>query len=175
MRVPLPPLSELHHLLICDPVAGILYWKAVGDLRRDARFAGREAGHKRADGYIVIGIGSGKSPTKYLRHRIIWAMYHGTVILPDQIDHINQVKGDDGISNLRAATHSDNQRNTRKRVTNTSGITGVHRVQGKWVASIRDNGKRIHLGRFDTLEEAACARKEADMKYGYSILHGTEA
>jgi hypothetical protein len=60
---------------------------------------------------------------------------------------------------------------------NTSGITGVvfSKPRGKWLARICVGYRRIHIGYFDTLEEAAAARKEAATKHGFTERHGTKA
>lgn len=56
---------------------------------------------------------------------------------------------------------------------NTSGIKGVsfNSQRGKWEASIGFKGKLFHIGRFDTKEEAATARREAERKYFAPVLH----
>jgi hypothetical protein len=65
---------------------------------------------------------------------------------------------------LLQPTESDEQRKTKN---NKSGIIGVcwNKREEKWVAQIMLNNKNIHLGRFDDLEEACEARKEAEIKY----------
>ena len=86
------------------------------------------------------------------------------------IDHINRVKTDNRIENLRVASYSLNAHNTALRATNCSGVKGVSlrslrngkRPSKKWVASIMVNGTRKHLGTFFTLEEAAKARANAE-------------
>ena len=57
---------------------------------------------------------------------------------------------------------------------NTTGVTGVfyHKVRRKYVAQIMVDGKLIYLGTFATLEEAAEARKDADIKYKFNANHG---
>ena len=57
---------------------------------------------------------------------------------------------------------------------NTSGVTGVYfsKAKKKYVAQIEVNWKVIHLGYFDTLEEAAAARAEANLKFKFNNNHG---
>lgn len=75
--------------------------------------------------------------------------------LDDQdVDHVNGNKLDNRKVNLRIATRSENSANRRVGSRNTSGFKGVHRSGARWRATIRVDGKSIHLGRFDTPEEA---------------------
>ena len=69
----------------------------------------------------------------------------------DFIDHIDRNRGNNNITNLRWCTRSENQMNTRKPNTNTSGYRGVSydKSKNKWKSSIMINGKPIHLGYFD--------------------------
>jgi hypothetical protein len=77
------------------------------------------------------------------------------------IDHINNIKTDNKISNLRWVTNSENSHNTSIRSDNSSGLKGVsfNKRSGKWVAYIDFNRKRIPLGYFDTIEEAKTTRQ----------------
>lgn len=109
-------------------------------------------------------------------HRAVWAIHYGT--WPDHsIDHINGDPSDNRIENLRDVPHVANMRNTSGHRTNTSGVNGVSRYKrhGNWVASITVNGKSIHLGYFNTVEEAAAARAAADARYGFHENHGRRA
>lgn len=90
------------------------------------------------------------------------------------IDHINGDKEDNRLINLRECDHRTNGRNCKRSVKNTSGITGVRmdkRIQ-KWVAEIKIDGTGRHLGSFDTIEEAAAARKGAEKVSGFHANHG---
>jgi hypothetical protein len=73
------------------------------------------------------------------------------------------------ISNLKDVSHTQNQRNQRTRATSISGVKGVciHKPTGRWQALIWVSGKRIFLGRFDTVHAAASARSAAEVKYWY--------
>lgn len=86
-----------------------------------------------------------------------------------QVDH----KDGNGLNcrrnNLRQATNSQNQRNTRTRVDNTAGFKGVNlcKDRGVWQARIQVEGSRIHLGFFTTAEDAHAAYARAS-----AALHG---
>lgn len=83
-----------------------------------------------------------------------------------QIDHINGDKLDNRRENLRLATNAENQRNTKRRSDNTSGYKGVWQItNGRWRARLAVDGRDIHLGYFDTAEEAAAVRDVAALKY----------
>lgn len=72
------------------------------------------------------------------------------------MDHINGVRDDNRISNLREATGAENCRNRKKR-RNTRYAKGVTVKYGRFLARIWVRGKRICIGRYDTEEEAHAA------------------
>jgi hypothetical protein len=109
----------------------------------------------------------------YQAHRVIWAMQNNN--WPEEfIDHINGIRDDNRLSNLRCASMTDNNRNMRLSVRNKSGCVGVllHKPTNKWIASIGVNGKSVHLGYFLEKSDAIDARKKAEIKYGYHENHG---
>lgn len=81
------------------------------------------------------------------------------------IDHINGNGLDNRRSNLRAATYSDNARNARLRSDNTTGLKGVKRNGSRWHGQIRVGAKRLHLGSFETPEEAHAAYCKAAVQH----------
>lgn len=85
----------------------------------------------------------------------------------EEVDHINRNRLDCRRENLRPCTRSENIRNGSKRNTNTSGIVGVSWDKGKnkWVARIVCNYKQIVLGRFEYIEDATLARRQAERVY----------
>jgi hypothetical protein len=71
-------------------------------------------------------------------------------------------------------THAENQRNARLPKHNSSGVVGVlwsPRVN-RWRAQISKNGKQVHLGYFDCMDEAVTARKAAEIQNGFHPNHG---
>lgn len=111
-----------------------------------------------ANGYVV-GTYNGK---KVLMHRFIMEAKKGEVV-----DHINHSTVDNRKSNLRIVSHQENSQNKKPDRKNKSGFTGVSWVKKlkKWRASITIKYKSYNLGVYDTIEEAASVRKEAEEKY----------
>lgn len=92
-------------------------------------------------------------------HKLIVGEHCGEVI-----DHINRNKLDNRRENLRSTTYSMNNFNQKSRG-NVSGTVGVYRIKNKWRSTITVNGKNIHIGYFDNINEAVQARKQAELKY----------
>jgi hypothetical protein len=143
--------SALHY----DPLTGLLTWRVRVDApnRTNSRFAGRTIRTQNGSGYIYVCF----RRTRMGAHRVAWAIYHGA--WPDrEIDHINGIKADNRIANLRLATSSQNKAARPVQRNNVAGIKGVRlRSGGRWQAIIRQGGRQIHLGMFDTAQEAATA------------------
>ena len=123
---------------------------------------GSVAGTKNSNGYVHIQI----DYKKYQAHRLIWLYVYGE--FPEKsLDHINEVKDDNRLVNLRLATHQENHQNqSSPQTNNTSGYLGVywHKGAKKWRAQIQVNGKKKYLGYFDTAEEASKAYVTAKRK-----------
>lgn len=137
----------------------------------NGRFAGKEAGTISRMGYSHLSV-AGRF---FQAHRLIWLLMTGSGA-PAEIDHINGMKSDNRWSNLRAVSHAENGRNLAMAANNTSGVTGVgwNARFGKWQARIRIAGRSKSLGYFDSLEDAATARKSADERYGFHPNHGNQ-
>jgi len=80
------------------------------------------------------------------------------------VDHINHDGLDNRISNLRAATPSENASNHHMYKGTTSGHTGVHKHGRSWHANITKNYKTIELGIFNKKGDAIRAREEGERK-----------
>ena len=151
--------EQLRSVLHYEPATGIFTRKV-----RTARNVkvGDVAGCLDGDGYLLIGVQS----RVHSAHRLAWLYVYGEWP-EDQIDHINRSRSDNRISNLRDVSHKQNNQNRSKSSTNTSGHPGVcwNKQRSKWVATITHNYKDIHLGCFNTIEEAVSARKAAEKLY----------
>lgn len=87
-------------------------------------------------------------------------LLHNFITGWSMVDHRNGDGLDNRRSNLRPATHSQNMANKRRYRNNTSGFKGVTRNTGTgrpWRASLKHDGRRFHLGYFDSAAEAARA------------------
>jgi len=149
--------EKLKELLNYDMSTGQFYWlETRGRFKKDTI-----AGYIDNTGYIKIEI-DGK---KYRAHRLAWVYVHGSI--PDGmiVDHIDGIKTDNRIFQLRLANFSQNNSNCGLRKNNKTGVKGVHFCRGKYRARIKLNGKYNHLGYFDTLEQAAQAYKDASPIY----------
>lgn len=172
---PLPSVKFLRKLFRYEPETGKLYWlPRTPDMFKDAKRskehacamwnannANKEAGSKKR--HIDVKINS----EFYKAHRIIWAIYYGET--PEKTpDHINGNGLDNRIINLREATTSQQRMNSVVPSNNTTGAKGVYidkRRNNKFYAKIVVDKKSIHLGYFESLNDAIAARKAAEMKY----------
>lgn len=154
----------LKSLLDYDQETGVFVWKQS---RGGTAVAGSVAGGIQLNGYRYIPF-KGK-PTG--AHRLAWLYTYGEMPSGD-VDHINRDRDDNRIDNLRCATRSENMRNSIRKRTESSPLQGVcfDKQHQRWLACITSNYKQIHLGRFDTAEEAhaayVSASKEVHGRFG---------
>ena len=147
---------------------GVLYWKEMVTNRTGKR-VGSVAGYIHLTGYRVISVHG----RQYKAHRLIFLYHHG--FMPEFIDHINGIKDDNRIENLRPATKAENCRNISIPAHNTSGIKGVSRMPRlqTWRARISVNGKLHQVGGFETKELAAeFLELWRDLAHGAFANHG---
>jgi hypothetical protein len=148
-----PSKEEVRILFRYDQDAGELFWNVH---RRGVVF-GTKVGSPDSLGYLRVGI----NLALYRVHQIIWLLEIGE--WPKQIDHINGIKSDNRIVNLRIASNKQNAGNVGKRIHNTSGYKGVvwDKAKSKWIANITIDTKVRFLGRFEDIEDAAEAYRAA--------------
>lgn len=146
-------------LVTYDPRTGHFTWLVN---RKGGARAGTIAGGVAGNGYLLIGLHGGR----YYAHRLAWLFTHG-VWPASGIDHINGIKTDNRIANLRPANQAQNNLNRAIQSNNKSGFKGVSRDNStKWRAVIMVAGKYMYLGAFDTPEQAHAAYREAAEMYG---------
>ena len=148
-----------------DPDTGIITNKT----NRGKARKGEEAGWETEKGYRRVHL----LDRNYMIHRLAWLLHHGEWPKQD-IDHINGVKDDNRIRNLRDVSRLENKRNSKKSVNNTSGVTGVkwHKRGRKWTASIKNLSEDIYLGLFDCFLDAIAARLRAEKEFNFHENHG---
>lgn len=134
-----------------------LFFYKQGKLLRKIGIKGSSAfdeiGTKKPKGYMVAVV----DRKMYRVHHLVWMYHHGHFV--PELDHINRQRDDNRIENLRSCTHSQNLGNARARVHKYKGVTFCKATQ-KWRAQL--NG---HLGRFDTMEQAALAYNVAAINH----------
>lgn len=135
--------DELKRLFILDAESGVFYW--VSGKRK-----GCLAGYMHHSGYVFIAI----NRKRYAAHRLAWLYTYGSLPAND-LDHINGVKTDNRIENLRdvpRAVNSQNRRSAHK--TNSTGYLGVSAKGNGFRARIKLNGATTLIGTFKTPIEA---------------------
>lgn len=159
-EIKLPPLPILKWLFS--------YNSETGELFRIRQADGKEINPPRliktdrGDGYIQVSISDSNGLKKlFLAHRICWYIHYGAEPT-NTIDHINGIRTDNRISNLRVVDTTINNRNKSMSSRNKSGYTGVcwYKSTNKWMAYIFIEGKNKHLGLYDTIDEAVLAREQ---------------
>jgi len=124
--------------------------------------AGVVAGTMHSDGYVTVRVDN----YIYKAHRLAWFYEYG-FFPPNEIDHINRVRDDNRITNLRLATKSENLRNRPVFERSKSGIKGIYfnKRLKKWQAKLFVNKKIIHLGWHKDIDDAKKAYKLGSIKY----------
>ena len=131
--------ERVRDVLTYDPATGVFRWRVAASGRVQI---GMIAGRTKIDGYRGIKI-DGK---EYQAHRLAWLYVHG--FWPAcHIDHINGIRNDNRLSNLRDVSRSENAQNQYR-------VLGVCLTRRKFQAQIKIDGKSRYLGRFETAELA---------------------
>lgn len=161
LRVPNEVVSEVGNVLVLNvssaewPGATMLIYKKKWEILQRGKIGRVTLNYK---GYPKA-IWKGKTESV---HRILM----GFPQEPEQVDHINGVKTDNRMSNLRVVTALQNQMNRGMMKTNKSGVIGVHEKKpGVWEARLSVGRKTVHRSRHGTIVEAAAARAEAVREY----------
>lgn len=142
--------DQLRLFLRYEPDTGLFFWL----LNKGTAKAGSVAGTPASNGYTNICI----NRKIYKAHRLAWLYVYGVLPL-NQVDHINGVKNDNKIDNLRAATNQENAQNHVWLGTN------FDKKKNKWQSRIRVDNKRVFLGYFETENEARQAYIKAKKEH----------
>ncbi|MCC6271167.1 MAG: AP2 domain-containing protein [Microbacteriaceae bacterium] len=163
--------EEVMQILDYDGATGAFTWKISS---RNQVKVGDEAGtvwvDNKGKSYRRIMI----NRKAYKAHRVAWLILTGE-FPADQIDHTDGNGLNNAANNLRSVSNAENCKNKRKYKSNASGVVGVswNKRDCKYEAYIKINGRQIHLGYFESFEEAVAARKSAEIKYGFHENHGS--
>lgn len=169
-------VEYLRARLAYDSENGTLIWKWCEEMAPhwNDRFAGKPAFTARTSQGYPHGTIKGHH---FTAHRVAWAIFHGS--WPTyQIDHINGVREDYRIANLRDVSQAENTKNMAKPRHNTSGVVGVSRTSHgskPWVATIGSRINYKYLGLFHCLGQAIKARATAASEFGMHPNHGRAA
>lgn len=159
--------QRLKELLHYDPETGFFTWRVTTGARSQA---GSRAGTYKKGVRSQIRV-DGKI---YRNHRLAFLYMLGRWP-EDQVDHRDGDQSNNAWTNLREVNNQENSKNTSLRTNNRVGLTGVcidsSKKSPRWCAYIKA-GKKIHLGAFDNLLDAAAARKSAELKYDFYENHG---
>jgi hypothetical protein len=144
--------QRLRELLHYDPETGVFTWS----VRTSNRIkVGDVAGSGASRGCLQIAV----EGRLYLAHRLAWLYVYGCWPV-HAIDHRDGNPSNNRIENLRDVLPSVNSQNMRRsHRDNKTGLLGVawDNRRGKWIARITASGKRMHLGYFDSAENASVA------------------
>jgi|SRR6516164_4258947 hypothetical protein len=186
-------MTKLNDLLRYDSETGKLFWKerpitmfAFNPERHSGKriYSAERAcntwntRYANTEALAVLnnwGYFHGRVGDRYLlAHRAIWEMVTGRI--PETLDHINGVKTDNRLVNLREVTPSLSSSNRGVPINNKSGVIGVfwNTARKKWQAQISLGRKRQNLGLFDTKEAAISARKAAERALKFSSRESNE-
>ena len=148
--------KKARELLRYDPLTGEFRWNPRSGRQGSWCNLDRPAGHiSKQSGYLTIRI----DKKLHQAHRLAWLLHYGEWP-PQHIDHINGLRLDNRIGNLRSVPNAINRQNMRSpRADSQTRVQGVtlDKRRGTFFARIRLNGRSIHLGSFAHADEAHVA------------------
>ena len=111
-------------------------------------------------GYLIIILYENAIRKSYQVHRLVACAFFDNPNDKLCVDHKDNNKTNNHISNLRFATSKENSQNSKLSSRNTSGCKGIdwHKKTKKWCARIMIDGIHVHIGYFVNIEDAKTAR-----------------
>lgn len=120
---------------------------------------GQPAGSKMGAGHWAVAIRDGEKRVRILAHRVIWEMLRGEIPESHVVDHINRDASDNRIENLRCVEEVYNLRNSSKKSSNKTGVTGVTISKDK-------HGYYYHVASWKELGGGSRSKHYSMNKYG---------
>lgn len=162
---------DLNAMFSYDRDTGKLFWR---EQPSNNVKVGEEAGWIDNSGYRrVLWRGA-----KYQVHRLVWDILHpeDPVLEHEEIDHLDRDRLNNRPGNLRKVSRMLNMCNKTLYRNNRSGVPGVcwRKDVSKWAVRVNSGGMHMHLGLFEDLFEAVCARKSAQNKLSFHNNHGAK-
>lgn len=113
---------------------------------------------KLSNGYLkVLLCKNGKSKTKTVHSLVAESFLNHKSNIYIVVDHINNIKTDNKLSNLQIISQRENSSKDRKnKYSNYTGVT-FHKNDNKWQSSIVIDGQQIYLGYFKSESRASIA------------------
>lgn len=137
---------------------------------KNTRFDKILVNNKLRDGYLRVCLSKNGKQKCFLISRLVGEYFLDNFNPSLDIDHIDRNPQNNNINNLRCVNRSENCRNRNKWSGCSSKYKGVTKLKnGKWVARVSNNGKKKHLGRFDTEEEASKKYLDWNAENGYLV------
>lgn len=160
-------LSLVHY----DPETGVMIWRSKKEISGmeeawNRAHSGKQLTSISQDGYLETCIVLDGIQKDYRLHRLAWLYVYGE-FPKGPLDHINRIKIDNRISNLRLTSIALNGHNVKSYSTNKSGVKGVSwcKLSRKWRAVLVFKKKYLHLGLFSDIEDAKDAYASASALY----------
>jgi hypothetical protein len=155
MKIKVISQQELKELVEYNPETGVLMWRVA----RPRADQWSNVGSLTPQGYLRTSI-RGRA---YFVHSLIWLYVYG-YFPENDIDHIDRVKTNNCLGNLRVVSKCCSAQNKSVYKNNKSGIKGVHwcNTTQRWrVCIVLSKGQRV-IGSFEDFTEAVCLRLAAE-------------
>lgn len=149
-------IDYLKDNLTYDCLTGVFIWKQ----NRGKRYCkGKVAGTISKHGYVHINIDG----FIYRAHRLAW--FYVYECWPKELDHINRIRTDNRILNLRECNRSENMRNKVAKIGTKTGVKHVFLHGSNYRVQINVDGKSLQFGTYKDIDLAELIATEAREKY----------